>query len=94
MASSRSLYVFGFTTYIGAIGFWMYYNNFASEVFPKMLTSSAGFVGSIYIPTFMRNFVYTKYASTYGVNLEEIEKPLVEYSTFSEFFTRKVIISP
>lgn len=38
----------------------------------------------------MRNYVYTKYSTKYGVDLEEIEKPLQEYETFSEFFTRKI----
>jgi phosphatidylserine decarboxylase len=42
----------------------------------------------------MRNYIYTKYSQTYGVNLDEIEKPLVEYKTFSEFFTRKILPRP
>jgi phosphatidylserine decarboxylase len=38
----------------------------------------------------MRSYVYGRYAEKYGVNLEEAELELRQYTNFSEFFTRKI----
>lgn len=43
------------------------------------------------IPVSMREYLYGKYGSIYGVNFEDIKEPLVTFSTFNHFFTREVL---
>jgi phosphatidylserine decarboxylase len=42
------------------------------------------------LPVFMRKYVYNWYAKKYNVNLNEVELPLHQYATFSDFFTRHI----
>lgn len=55
-----------------------------------MVSNFAGYVASLNIPKFLRSPLYGQFASTYGVNLEEIEDPLDSFPTFIDFFTRKI----
>jgi phosphatidylserine decarboxylase len=50
----------------------------------------AGTVGRVYIPSFLRKPLFGLYAKTYGVLLDDMVRPLEDYSSFVDFFTRQV----
>ena len=45
---------------------------------------------NLWIPSFLRSPIYSLYAKKYNANLEEAELPLHKYSTFRDFFIRKL----
>ena len=58
---------------------------------PKRAVSGAiGWGVSLGIPTPLRTLMLTRFASVYGIDVSEAEKPLNEYAGFDEFFTRKL----
>lgn len=42
------------------------------------------------LPASLRRFAYSVFARAVGANLDEVERPLHEYETLGEFFTRKL----
>ena len=57
----------------------------------RNLSRLMGLICRIPLPfTFLRKFILGTYSWWYGCNLEEAEKPISEYSTVHEFFTRKL----
>ena len=59
------------------------------HILPKTLISRVfGVLAEIFIPKFLREFFFSTYSKIYKVNLDEVRNPLVEYPTFSSFFTR------
>jgi phosphatidylserine decarboxylase len=60
-------------------------------LYPKKLGSLAVGVGArMPLPRGLRKSMLGGFAARYAVNLEEVEKPLVEYSSFLDFFTRRL----
>src|SRR5262245_5912433 len=49
-----------------------------------------GFCARRHVPRGLRVKLYTRFARRFGVNLEEVERPLAEYPTFDAFFTRRL----
>ncbi|MBN2695456.1 phosphatidylserine decarboxylase [bacterium] len=61
------------------------------KMLPKnQLSWSIGKLTSIALPPKMMKKVILMFANRYGINLSEIEKPLDEYKTLNQFFTRKL----
>jgi phosphatidylserine decarboxylase len=61
------------------------------RIVPKRALSGAiGWGGSRGIPTRLRAAVLARFASLYGIDVSEAEKPLAEYAGFDEFFTRRL----
>ena len=56
----------------------------------RVISNIAGAIGRTYIPKFMRSTLYGFYAKTYGVNLDEMVRPLEDNTSFVDFFTRDV----
>jgi phosphatidylserine decarboxylase len=63
---------------------------FLNIVPKKFISKITSYLSELTIPFALRNWVYTKYSSVYGVNLLEIEKDISEYNNFSKFFTRNL----
>ena len=58
---------------------------------PKRAVSGAiGWGVSLGIPAPLRTLMLSRFASVYGIDVSEAEKPLGEYAGFDEFFTRKL----
>src|SRR5881394_4018026 len=58
---------------------------------PKRAVSGAiGWGVSLGIPAPLRTLMLSRFASVYGIDISEAEKPLTEYEGFDEFFTRKL----
>jgi phosphatidylserine decarboxylase len=61
------------------------------RIVPKRALSGAiGWGGSRGIPTRLRAALLARFASIYGIDVTEAEKPLADYADFDEFFTRKL----
>ncbi|HVZ74853.1 MAG TPA: archaetidylserine decarboxylase [Polyangia bacterium] len=61
------------------------------RIFPKRALSGAiGWGGSRSLPGALRAAMLTRFASVYGIDVSEAEKPLSEYSGFDDFFTRRL----
>ncbi len=61
------------------------------RIVPKRAVSGAiGWGGSRGIPTRLRSLMLSRFASVYGINVDEAEKPLDDYAGFDEFFTRRL----
>jgi phosphatidylserine decarboxylase len=59
--------------------------------YPKKMASVwAGWVASRRLPKKIQSAVLRRFASYYGVDLGEAEKPLEEYGSLQEFFTRRL----
>ena len=84
----RALFFFGVSSYLIASGVWLHLN---PDAYDASLTNTVHSLTRIYIPQPLRTPIYQYFARRYGVNLDEVEKSLPEYTTFNEFFTRKVI---
>ena len=56
----------------------------------NVITRIASYVSSIELPRSLRRVVIGSYAKMFSCNLEEAEKPLVEYSSLGEFFARRL----
>lgn len=54
------------------------------------MSNFAGYCGSLHVPKFLRKTLFGLYARTYDVKIEDMVKPLEEYNTFVDFFTREV----
>lgn len=54
------------------------------------LSFIVGKIASIPIPFFLRPFAFKTFASLTGVDLDEVEDPLTEYSSVSSFFVRNL----
>jgi phosphatidylserine decarboxylase len=69
-------------------------NNTAESLMKKLplnaLSRLWGRFYSIEIPAFARPFFYKMYAFLFGANLDEVEKPLKQYASLQEFFSRKL----
>jgi phosphatidylserine decarboxylase len=64
---------------------------FLLKLIPLKLASRLwGFVNSFQLPIWTRNFLIGAYCSYFGANLEEAEKPLLQYKNLAEFFGRKL----
>ncbi|EGG16425.1 phosphatidylserine decarboxylase [Cavenderia fasciculata] len=58
---------------------------------PFRFTSTIwGKCSNIILPISMRESVYKTYSTMFGVNLKEVEKPLVEYQSMADFFSRRL----
>jgi phosphatidylserine decarboxylase len=58
---------------------------------PKRAVSGAiGFGATRGIPASLRPLMLSRFASVYGIDVSEAEKPLAEYAGFDDFFTRKL----
>jgi phosphatidylserine decarboxylase len=61
------------------------------RIFPKRALSGAiGWGGSRSLPGALRAAMLKRFASTYGIDVSEAEKPLAEYEGFDDFFTRRL----
>src|SRR5215510_12209705 len=61
------------------------------RIVPKRALSGAiGWGGSRGIPTRLRAALLARFASIYGIDVTEAEKPLSDYADFDEFFTRRL----
>jgi phosphatidylserine decarboxylase len=49
-----------------------------------------GFCARRQIPPRLRTRLYTQFARRYGVDLSEVERPLGDYTSFDDFFTRRL----
>jgi phosphatidylserine decarboxylase len=56
----------------------------------NLLTKQSEWISRKEIPQEFRSTVFQYYSALTGANLQEIEKPLQEYRTLDEFFTRKL----
>lgn len=54
------------------------------------LSRLTGALSKCKIPYSLRKFIYISFSRIYGVNLNEVEKDLEAYQTFSDFFTRNL----
>lgn len=55
--------------FVGALGYFIYRTDDGSLIVTNTSTNLVKDLSTIKIPGFMRNFVFSKYASKYGVNL-------------------------
>jgi phosphatidylserine decarboxylase len=63
----------------------------AWRIFPKRALSGAiGWGSSRILPKALRAAMLTRFASIYGIDPTTAEKPLEEYASFDDFFTRKL----
>jgi phosphatidylserine decarboxylase len=61
------------------------------RIVPKRALSGAiGWGGSRGIPARLRTVVLARFASIYGIDISEAEKPLANYAGFDDFFTRRL----
>jgi phosphatidylserine decarboxylase len=61
------------------------------RIFPKRALSGAiGWGSSRNLPNALRVAMLSRFASAYGIDASEAEKPLAEYSGFDDFFTRNL----
>jgi phosphatidylserine decarboxylase len=61
------------------------------RLFPKRALSGAiGWGANRGLPVSMRVAVLTRFARTYGIDISEAEKPLTEYASVDDFFTRRL----
>jgi len=61
------------------------------RIVPKRAVSGAiGWGVSLGIPAPLRTLMLSRFASVYGIDVSEAEKPLADYAGFDEFFTRKL----
>lgn len=58
--------------------------------YSRLSSAMAGYIGTIYIPSFLRRPLFGLYSRVYGVNQEEMVEPIEHYESFVDFFTRKV----
>jgi phosphatidylserine decarboxylase len=56
----------------------------------REMSRAMGRLAARTLPHGMRRGVYEAFAKRYGLNLEEVELPLEEYTCFDDFFTRKL----
>lgn len=60
-------------------------------ILPKRLLSRlVGGLTRLQLPSPISGWINRKFAEAYQINLEEAEKPLKEYKTLNQFFTRKL----
>jgi phosphatidylserine decarboxylase len=63
----------------------------AWRIVPKRALSGAiGWGAGREIPAWLRSAVLSRFASVYGIDVAEAEKPLADYSGVDEFFTRRL----
>jgi phosphatidylserine decarboxylase len=61
------------------------------RIVPKRALSGAiGWGGSRGIPGRLRTAVLSRFATMYGIDVNEAEKPLADYAGFDDFFTRRL----
>jgi phosphatidylserine decarboxylase len=61
------------------------------RIFPKRALSGAiGWGGSRNLPSALRAAMLSRFASVYGIDPSEAEKPIGDYSGFDDFFTRRL----
>jgi phosphatidylserine decarboxylase len=65
--------------------------NVARRVPLNTMSRAAGHVATWRIPMPFRRPIYHAYAAVYGVDLNECERPYVEYATLQEFFSRRLV---
>lgn len=58
--------------------------------YTNVASRTAGIIAHLPVPQFMRNTLYTWFASSYNVNLGEIVDPVDSFPRFVDFFTRKI----
>lgn len=56
----------------------------------RLISSFAGWCGRLGIPHFMRATLFGYYCKVYNVRQEDMLRPLDDYTSFVDFFTRKV----
>jgi phosphatidylserine decarboxylase len=49
-----------------------------------------GTLGGQYVPRALRTQLYTRMARAYGIELDEVERPLEDYCSINAFFTRRL----
>ena len=54
----------------------------------KTLSKATRFITHFPLPGFLRPFLFKTFSYLFGVNLNEVEKPLKSYRSFDAFFTR------
>jgi phosphatidylserine decarboxylase len=60
-------------------------------LYPKKAGSAvAGALARLTLPRSLRAPVYGRFAREYGANLDEADRPLPEYASFLDFFTRRL----
>ena len=61
------------------------------RIVPKRAVSKAiGWGASRGLPPSVRGMMLSRFARAYGIDLEEAEKPLMDYADFDELFTRRL----
>lgn len=58
--------------------------------YTRVVSNIAGAAGRVYIPTFLRKPLFGLYARSYGVLLDDMVRPIEDYTSFVDFFTRQV----
>ena len=59
--------------------------------YPKRAASGvAGALARMTLPRGLRAPVYGRFARAYGASLDEADRPLEEYASFLDFFTRRL----
>ena len=49
-----------------------------------------GSLNSVVLPMWARERVYNTYGRLFGCSMDEVERPLKDYSNLGEFFTRRL----
>lgn len=56
----------------------------------RTLSRAWGWVSDRNVPTYLRNWVYGQYATMFSVSLDEMVGNMTDYSSLSQFFTRRL----
>ncbi len=56
----------------------------------KAVSAAAGALSRLKLPRPFRMPIYGRFARAYGANLDEAERPLEEYASLLDFFTRRL----
>jgi phosphatidylserine decarboxylase len=56
----------------------------------KALSRVTGVFSHVPVPKFLRNFLYGRFSKFYALKINEAEKEIIEYNSFSDFFTRNL----
>lgn len=56
----------------------------------RYLSKVVGNICSMTIPTCIREPIFKTFSYVFGCDLSEVEKPLNQYETFSDFFSRRI----
>lgn len=63
----------------------------------RNVSRASGWVASVYVPIWLRSPLFSTFSKTYNVVEDDMLQPFSEFTTFNEFFTRRVkqrVINP